>query len=145
MSTPTSSADMVNLISCLEQSRDYKIKVLNFIISLHSVKFITDRSFIVKFSKYGIRNVFTRIFKDLYQADFKRFKVADIKKLRDAVKPLKAKGYYSNCEFRLKKELFCVIVGMHINQVVEVSSYDVYLELLRVGGNNYLNLKSNGM
>ena len=115
MSTPTSSADMVNLISCLEQSRHYKIKVLNFIISLHSVQFITDRSFEVKFNKYGIRNVFNSIFKGLYHADFKRFKVADIKKLRDAAKPLRAKGYYSNCEFRLKKELFCVIVGMHIN------------------------------
>ena len=47
------------------------------------------------------------------------------------------KKYYTNLNFYLKKQFFCVIVGMPLSAILEVLDYGSFQEMFKLGIKRY--------
>ena len=78
--------------------------------------------------KFDISLMFSDFFRNLYDEAF------DTSALNDLSRP---KKYYTNLNFYLKKQFFCVIVGMHLSAILEVLDYCSFQEMFKVGIKRY--------
>ena len=83
-------------------------------------------------NKFDMSIMFSGFFKNRYSAAFGAS--AD----KDQSRP---KKFYSNLYFTVKKQFFCVIVGMHLSALLEVLDYDMFQKMFKVGIKRYKKLK----
>ena len=132
MAMSESCVDMMEFIQLTCKSQDTKLIILKDILKIISVIEIGEKSKVGDGTsapnKFDMSIMFSAFFKNLYSADFAT------SAMKDRSRP---KKFYSNLYFTVKKEFFCVIVGMYLNAISEVLDYHMFKKMFKVGDKRY--------
>ena len=132
MAISESCVDMGEFIELTCKSQITKLIILKEILNTISVIEIGEESEVGDGmstpKKFDMSLMFSVFFKNLYFAAF------GASASKDRSRP---KKFYTNLYFNVKKQFFCVIVGMHLSAIFEVLDYDMLQKMFKVGIKRY--------